>query len=506
MYEKKILGLRELAKVLDRERKKGKKIVQCHGCFDLLHPGHIKHFEAAKKLGDLLVVTVTPDRFVNKGPGRPVYNERLRAETIASLVFVDYVALNEWPDAEKTIKLVRPHFYVKGQDYKDRGKDVTGKIFDEEEAVKSVGGKLRFTEEVTFSSTGLINQFYSVLSPEANEYLRNFRASHEAAKISKLLDSLSAMEVLVVGDAIIDDYTFCKALGMAIKAPIVSAREIATERYAGGALAVANHVSNFVKRVHLVTSLGWETDVRQFVSSAMGKNVEVHVIERPEAPSIVKRRFIEQFNNQKMLEVSRLDDSPLSRDQESEAMELVQRLSKRCGATLVADFGHGFMTPALVEQACDLKGFVAANAQTNSANYGYNPVTRYSGVDYLCMDERELRLPLSDKFGPVEECVARMSDLTKCDSINVTLGKSGSLYYKDGDFYFAPVFSSDIVDSVGAGDAVFAVSSLLAAKNAPAEILPFIGNCVGAMKIRILGNKEPIRKPALHKYVGGLLK
>ena len=133
-------------------------------------------------------------------------------------------------------------------------------------------------------------------------------------------------------------------------------------------------------------------------------------------------------------------------------------------------------------------------------------MTRYAGADYLCMDERELRLPLSDKFGPVEECVARMSDLTKCDRINVTLGKSGSLFYDEGDFHFAPVFSSDIIDSVGAGDAVFAITSLLASKKAPAEIIPFIGNSVGAMKIRILGNKEPIRKPALHKYVGGLLK
>jgi bifunctional ADP-heptose synthase (sugar kinase/adenylyltransferase) len=449
---------------------------------------------------------LTPDRFVNKGPGRPVYNERLRAESIAALAVVDYVALNEWPDAERTIRLLKPCYYVKGQDYKDRGADVTGKIHDEEAAVKSVGGELRFTDEVTFSSTGLINQFFSVLSHEANGYLRGFRSKHDPAKISKSLDSLANMDVLIVGDAIIDDYTFCKALGMAIKAPIVSAREVSTERYAGGALAVANHVANFAKRVRLVTALGWETDVRQFVSSGMQKNVEVHVVERPEAPSIVKRRFIEQFNNQKMLEISKLDDSPLGSDQEEKALGLVGKLSKKCDATLACDFGHGLMTPALVESVCELDGFVAANAQTNSANYGFNPVTRYRGVDYLCMDERELRLPLSDKFGPVEECVARMSDLTDCDRINVTLGKSGSLYYDDGDFHFAPVFSSDIVDSVGAGDAVFAITSLLAAKNAPASTIPFVGNCVGAMKVRILGNKEPIRKAALHKYVGGLLK
>jgi bifunctional ADP-heptose synthase (sugar kinase/adenylyltransferase) len=314
------------------------------------------------------------------------------------------------------------------------------------------------------------------------------------------------MEVLLAGDIIIDDYTFCKSMGMVIKAPIVSIKELTTERYPGGVLAVANHVSNFAKKVHLVTSWGQDQKLKEFVRGHLNKNVELHAIERADAPTVVKRRFIEQFNNQKILEVSNINDAPLPPKQEAAAISLVEKLSAKCDLTMVSDFGHGFMTSGLVETVCELDGFVAANSQTNSANYGFNPVSRYRGVDYLCMDERELRLPLSDKFGPVEECVARMSDITKCDRINVTLGKSGSLFYDDGKFDFVPVFSSDIVDSVGAGDALFAVTSLLAASKAPAEVIPFVGNCVGGLKIRIIGNKESIRKPALMKFMGGLLK
>jgi len=75
----KLLTINELALRLSDYKSKGKKIVLCHGCFDLMHPGHIKYFQAAKKMGDLLVVTVTPDKYVDKGPDRPVFSDRLRS-------------------------------------------------------------------------------------------------------------------------------------------------------------------------------------------------------------------------------------------------------------------------------------------------------------------------------------------------------------------------------------------------------------------------------------------
>src|SRR5215475_9136338 len=114
MTGNKIKRVDELATTIASFRKEGKKVVHCHGVFDLLHIGHIKHLEAARQYGDRLVVTITPDRFVNKGPHRPAFPERLRAEALASLVCVDFVAINEWPTAVETIQRLRPDFYVKG--------------------------------------------------------------------------------------------------------------------------------------------------------------------------------------------------------------------------------------------------------------------------------------------------------------------------------------------------------------------------------------------------------
>ena len=156
----KILEIGELADRVARRRPEGKTIVHCHGCFDLMHPGHIKYFQAAKMMGDVLVVTISPDRFVDKGPDRPVFNEDLRAESIAALECVDYVAINKWPTAEEALRLIKPDIYVKGQEFENM-EDKTGKIQKEVEVIKEIGAEIRFTHEIVFSSTELLNQYFT---------------------------------------------------------------------------------------------------------------------------------------------------------------------------------------------------------------------------------------------------------------------------------------------------------------------------------------------------------
>jgi len=156
----KILDLDELAEKLSELKSQGKKIVHCHGCFDMMHPGHIKYFQASKKMGDILVVTLTPDQFVDKGPDRPVFGQDLRAESIAALECVDYVAVNRWPTAEETLRLLLPDYYVKGQEF-EKLQDKTGKIQKEVEVVKEIKAEMKFTHEIVFSSSKLIKDHFS---------------------------------------------------------------------------------------------------------------------------------------------------------------------------------------------------------------------------------------------------------------------------------------------------------------------------------------------------------
>ena len=161
----KVVMLEKLGKIFEDLRSEGKKIVHCHGCFDLMHPGHIKYFQAAKKMGDILVVTVTPDTYVDKGPDRPVFKQDLRVESIAALECVDYVAVNEWPTAQETLRLLKPDIYVKGQEF-EKLEDKTGKIQKEYDVIKEIGAELRFTYEIVFSSTELLNKHFNPQIPQ----------------------------------------------------------------------------------------------------------------------------------------------------------------------------------------------------------------------------------------------------------------------------------------------------------------------------------------------------
>lgn len=163
-----VVDAENLATNLQRMKRTGKKIVLCHGCFDLMHPGHIKHFQAAKQMGDVLVVTVTPDAYVDKGPGRPVFNQELRANSVAALSCVDFAAVNKWSTAEETLRMLRPDIYVKGQEF-EKGRDKTGKLQREWAVAEEIGCQMRFTHEVVFSSTKLLNAYFKDLIGLSNE-------------------------------------------------------------------------------------------------------------------------------------------------------------------------------------------------------------------------------------------------------------------------------------------------------------------------------------------------
>ncbi len=210
---RKIKSINELAEILVGVRSEGKKIIHCHGVFDLMHPGHVRHFRAAKALGDILVVTLTSDKHVNKGPGRPVFTQELRAEHIASFEFVDYVAINFASNAVEAIKKLRSHIYVKGQDYADPEKDETRNIDLETQAVKSVGGEIDFTDEISFSSSSLLNEYFGIYPEPVQNFLRTFRERYSAQEIIERLKGLKKVRALLIGETILDEYHHVAVIG-----------------------------------------------------------------------------------------------------------------------------------------------------------------------------------------------------------------------------------------------------------------------------------------------------
>lgn len=271
--EKKIVSREEFAKIRESLRRENKKVVLCHGVFDLLHYGHIEHLQEAKKQGDVLVVSVTATRFVNKGPGRPYFNDHQRMNFLANLECVDYVLLSEAVTVHEIVKSVRPDIYVKGQEYAAAENDVTGNIGPEREIVEKYGGRIYFTQGEVYSSTKLLNNFFGALPEEVLETARGLRKKYGndlAEQIRKMVDSFGALNVLVIGDVIIDDYVFCKVQGLTTKDAAMSTRFDYMERYAGGSLAIARHLASFAGKVSLLSMTGGEPDVTKLIDEKMG--------------------------------------------------------------------------------------------------------------------------------------------------------------------------------------------------------------------------------------------
>jgi rfaE bifunctional protein nucleotidyltransferase chain/domain len=504
----KIRSVEDLAEISENARKAGKSVVLAHGCFDLMHMGHVRHLEAARDEGDLLVVTLTTDRYINKGPGRPVFPELFRAEMIAALECVDYVGISNWPTAEGVLRLVKPSVYVKGSDYKDETDDITGKIKNEREIVESNGGRIAFTDDITFSSSALINRHLSVFDPSVNAYLGELRQANVMDQAMEALEAIQDKRVLLIGDAIIDEYQYAAPMGKSAKENIIASRFESSEIFAGGVIAAANHVADFCKDVEVITVLG-ETDSHEgLIRDSLKRNVNADFLVRHNVPTTRKCRFVDPGHMKKLFEVYHFDDANLEGRQEQQLCDLISRKAGDFDVVIVTDFGHGMITPRTIDVITDEARFLAINAQSNSANHGYNLVTKYKRADYICIDAPEARLAMADRTSELGDLIEfGLSDRVDCDRIIVTHGQNGCVTWALGDgVQRVPAFTQQVVDTVGAGDAFLAVTAPVVSIGTPMQVAGFIGNAVGALKVGIVGHRESVQKVPLMKFITALSK
>ena len=503
----KIKTIDELTKISRAFHSENKKIVHCHGVFDLLHIGHIRHFEQARTMGDVLVVTVTPDRYVDKGPNRPTFTETLRAEAIASLNCVDYVAINQWPTAKETLRHLRPHIYAKGLEYKNTASDMTGKISEEEQVVGEIGASLAFTEDIVFSSTNLINRYLLNLPDEIEKYLELFRKRYSLQEVLEILDRMASLNVLVIGDIILDDYQYCDTIGKSSKDPALALKYQSHDLFPGGVLAVANHVANFAGSVQLATIIGERESHEDFIRSQLHPKISHCFWVKPNSPTLIKRRFIDGYSFNKLFEVYVMDDSGLPPKQDIDVCSWLRKELPKYDLVIAADFGHGAISENMVQALTDQAAFLAVNTQANAGNRGFHTVSRYPRADYICIAEHEFRLEIRNCNGNLRSMMNNFAKKVDCTQFVVTQGRNGcSITDGNGGFVKAPALAQNVVDRVGSGDAFLSVTSLAAVQGVQLEVLAFLGNVVGSLAVSILGNKKPINKLDVKKYITSLMK
>lgn len=363
----------------------------------------------------------------------------------------------------------------------------------------------------------------AVSAPSAEpveQYQRTARTIFSPASLRKRLETFQKLRVAVVGDVIIDEYCYVRVAGTVTKYPVVSAVYQDLRQMAGGGAVIARHCRQFARDVTYVGAVGDQDKNGQFLKRKLKKEkVNARLVQWTGSHTIAKRRFLTggypsplaaqlgkpATSSLRLFELGMLPRAPMPVDVESQVVEQVERACSSADLTILADFGHGTVTPAVAQAVQKKSSWWAVNAQTNSTNYGFNRITKYRSADYVCIDELEARLPSGDKVTPIEGIARDLRATTGADALMITRGSDGMILFESRKATYAPAIASKVVDTVGAGDAVLALSALARRSGANSEETVFIGAAAGAVASSIVGNEDPVRRNDLERFATGWL-
>ena len=333
-----LLTLGEAESLVRAAQEAGERVVLCHGCFDLVHPGHVRHLKHAAQLGDRLLVTITGDSMVEKGAGRPLIPQELRAESLAALDCVDWVAVNPDPTAEGLLSRLRPDLYVKGREYEENRDP---RFAAEKAAVESYGGRVVFTSgDVVFSSSALI----AAMEQTADPVNRRFRQLIEqqgldVPSLDRLIDSFRGRRVVVVGETIIDTYVMCARPELTGEAPLMTLRPVEHRHFDGGAAIIARHLAAMGARPTLITALpaGPGPEVEALRKRLESDGVELRSIE-VDCPLGEQQRFL--VGASKVMKLDLRQPMVIDAARRRQLVAMVREAARESDAVIIADFGQ----------------------------------------------------------------------------------------------------------------------------------------------------------------------
>jgi bifunctional ADP-heptose synthase (sugar kinase/adenylyltransferase) len=507
----KLLASEAAPALFDALRQQGKKLVQCHGTFDLIHPGQVMHLEEARSLGDILVVTINAEKSGACSSSKPFFNDQLRARSLAALSCVDYVVMMPSGSACDAIACVKPHFYCLGRESEDEDGEGNGSVAEECRTVRQFGGQVHHTSAASFRSSRLLNRYFDHLTVPVKDFCRNLAAKVSPADFRQAVKNMAELKVLIIGDTIFDRYSYLKVQGLTSKNLIISGRYLREETQCGGALAVFRHVKQFNDRVKFLSLLGTESWVEPLLRQHVSADEDL-TIRDDQFTTIIKQRYVEPLSEgkelAKLFAVNYLDAHAPAESVLHRIQARIEEAICEVDVVMLFDFGHGLLQPAVRELVQQRAPFLALNCQTNSNNFGFNVINRrYQRADAFALDEQELMLACGHRHLDYAGELDRLRQQLKARYAWLTRGRVQTIGLKEGEApSLCPPFENEVVDTVGAGDAYFSVAALAAARGLPIELATFLGQLAGAQAVRIVGNSEPVSKSLLLKSGASLLE
>jgi len=486
-------------------RPRMKKVIMCHGTFDVVHPGHVRHLLYAKTKADIVIASLTADEHILKGNMRPYVPEDLRAVNLAALEMVDYVVVDRDATPLRNLALIQPDYFAKGYEYTAGA--IHTKTQEEINVLEGYGGEIIFTPgDIVYSSSALIE-----LAPPSIA-VEKLLTLMEAEGISfhdlrDALGKLKGLRVHVVGDTIVDSYTYCSMIGGMTKTPTISVRFDKKVDYVGGAGVVAKHLRAAGAEVTFSTVLGNDT-YRSFVLDDL-KAFGVHclpIIDETRPTSNKNAIVAEAY---RLLKVDTLDNRSIS---DKIVEQLKRQLAETNGQAVVfSDFRHGMFNRGTIPQltsAIPVGTFRVADSQVASR---WGNILEFEGFDLITPNEREARFALGDQDSVVIPLALELHKRSRCGTLILKCGDRGIITYRSRSptdlraFFNIESFAGQVVDAVGAGDALLAYATLALVATKNDVIASILGNMAAGVECEHDGN-WPVTPELVTKKIDAIEK
>jgi len=479
-YKDKIVNVESLLDLIDNFPRK-KKVVMCHGVFDVVHPGHIRHLAFAKSKGDVLIASVTCDKHVNKGKYRPHVPEDLRAYSLSAFDMVDYVIIDRNQTPLDNIEYLKPDLFAKGFEYSD---DLPLETKQEIKILDIYGGEILFTPgDIVYSSSRLLNEHLPEIK---NEKLLSLM-SQSNIDFDMLIENargLKDFHVHVVGDTIIDTYTRTTLIGGQTKTPTFSVLYGGHDDYVGGAGVVARHLKAAGARVTFTTVIGNDKLGELVLKEMKDHEINLNFIIDDNRPTTNKNAII--ADGYRLLKIDTIDNSPVNNKIVDKLSSYIE--STDCDAIIFSDFRHGIFTKSSIQNlAAKIKPNILKIADSQVASRWGN-ITEFQDFDLVTPNEREARFALADQDSNIGTLASEIKKRTNSENVILKLGSRGVFFSNSTMFHSLDSFAENIKDAVGAGDALLAYSSLMLLKTKSLTQACIVGAIAAALECEYDGN------------------
>ena len=483
-YKYKITNIKQLKKIIKKFKKE--KVILCHGVFDVVHPGHIRHLIYAKTKADILIVSLTADKYINKGIYRPHIPEDLRALNLAAFEMVDFVVIDKNETPIENISFLKPDYFAKGFEYTAKG--LPKATIQESKVVESYGGKMIFTPgDVVYSSSNFLSNFLPHIQMEKLLVLMN-RNKITFKILKNITKKLNNINVHIIGDTIIDTYTRTSLIGGQVKTPTISVLYQNEDKYIGGAAIVAQHLKSAGANVTFTTVLG-DDDLKKLTINQLKKiGININAIVDKTRPTTSKNVII--ANGYRVLKIDQLDNQPISKMILDKIIKKIK--SKESDIVIFSDFRHGIFNSESVKiltKSIEDKAFKCADSQVATR---WGNIADFKNFDLITPNEKETRFALADQDSTISELTIKLKEVSNYKNLILKLGEKGvfsvSSNLNQDHAFVIPSFVQNLIDPVGSGDALLAFSSLVLYKTNSPVIASIIGSIAAACECEKDGN------------------